>query len=389
MIRHILTLFWNQKRKYGGMFFEQTVVFIILIFCFVNVGETLSSYYTSGLLDTRNTLIFGTVAIQNNQNISREDREKMMDRLCDHLRENASVVAVSKNAFFAPYVRLEYMNPMDSVEFGEKTLKVYVKGADKNTIEVFGLKMEEGTWLSDQRFDDGTYPAVVTRQLADEFGWQEVIGRQISYDGKRYTIVGVIPGLKQEPWTVSQPTVILPCDALGIPWIEYTVKVKENKIKEFDAILNREFNRFFGGTGIELSATSLEGAKSASMMSNIIDVGAILIPTIFLLIFAFIGTFGLFWLYSLKRRKEFALRLVLGSTKRGLYWFVIGESLLLSLSALLPGMILFCMVYTFNMVNMLAFGAACSVMILFAVFSAWFPAYKVAGVNPVEAMREK
>lgn len=138
------------------------------------------------------------------------------------------------------------MNPMDSVEFGEKTLKVYVKGADKNTVDVFGLKMEEGSWLSDQRFDDGTYPAVVTRQLADEFGWQEVIGRQISYDGKRYTIVGVIPGLKQEPWTVSQPTVILPCDALGIPWIEYTVKVKENKIKEFDAILNREFNRFFG-----------------------------------------------------------------------------------------------------------------------------------------------
>ena len=34
-------------------------------------------------------------------------------------------------------------------------------------------------------------------------------------------------------------------------------------------------------------------------------------------------------------------------------------------------------------------GCACLVMILFLVFSAWCPAYKVARVNPVEAMREE
>ena len=60
MMVHIFTLFWNQKRKYGGMFVEQVVVFIVLLFCFVNSGKTLSRYYTPGMLDTENVLCFGT-----------------------------------------------------------------------------------------------------------------------------------------------------------------------------------------------------------------------------------------------------------------------------------------------------------------------------------------
>ena len=72
----------------------------------------------------------------------------------------------------------------------------------------------------------------------------------------------------------------------------------------------------------------------------------------------------------------------------GLYRFVVSESLLLSVLALLPGMVLFCFVYPFDPVHLSALGCACLVMILFSVFSAWWPAYKVARVNPVEAMRE-
>ena len=34
MMVHIFTLFWNQKRKYGGMFVEQVVV--ISFCCFVS-----------------------------------------------------------------------------------------------------------------------------------------------------------------------------------------------------------------------------------------------------------------------------------------------------------------------------------------------------------------
>ena len=80
---------------------------------------------------------------------------------------------------------------------------------------------------------------------------------------------------------------------------------------------------------------------------------------------------------------------MVGSTPRELYCFVISESLLLSALALLPGIILFCFVYPLDPVHLSALGCACLVMILFSVFSAWWPAYRVTRVNPVEAMREE
>ena len=86
---------------------------------------------------------------------------------------------------------------------------------------------------------------------------------------------------------------------------------------------------------------------------------------------------------------EFALRLVVGATKPRLINLVVMESLILSVLAALPGMVLFGFVYDWTGVNVAAIGMTLIVMVLFAVFSAWWPAYKVARVNPVEAMREE
>mgnify|MGYP006915873737 FL=1 len=79
----------------------------------------------------------------------------------------------------------------------------------------------------------------------------------------------------------------------------------------------------------------------------------------------------------------------MGSTCGGLFRFVVLEGVLLTLMALFPGIVLFCWVYPFSAVNLLALGMAVGVMMLFSVFSAWWPAYQVTKINPVEAMREE
>ena len=250
--------------------------------------------------------------------------------------------------------------------------------------------MEEGEWLSNGMLENGTYSAVITRQLSEQFGWHEILGRCISLNGRVYTIVGVIAGLKQEAREESHPVLILPYEECGYAgWPEFVVRVQEGKEKTFSKLLDREFARLFMGSNQEISLFSLKSLKVTTMLSDIVNMGAMIIPVLFLLVFTFIGTLGLFWLYSSKRRKEFALRIVVGSTPRGLYCFVVSESLLLSVLALLPGLVLFCFVYPFDLVHLSALGCACLVMILFSVFSAWWPAYKVARVNPVEAMREE
>lgn len=390
MIRHIFTLFWNQKKKYGGMFVEQAVVFVILVFCFVNLGEVLPLYYTPGMLNTDNTLSFGPSRKSGGRSLSIQESDEIMDRVCETLRKRSCVETISTCAFFTPYVRGEEMSPHDTLRYDRKSLKVYVKGADEYTNKVFGIEVEEGEWLSTKMLEDGSYPAVVTRQLAEQFGWHDVVGRNLSFNGQAYTIVGMIAGVKQEARKSSQPTLIVPYEVSGYSrWSERIARVRAGEEKAFSELLDKEFTRLFSGTNQEIGMCSLSDVKIATMLDDILTMGSVVIPTAFLLIFTFIGTFGLFWLYSSKRRKEFALRIVVGSSASGLYRFVISESLLLSLSALIPGIMLFWVVYAFNTVNLIALVTACFVMVVFAVFSAWYPAYKVAGVNPVEAMREQ
>lgn len=140
---------------------------------------------------------------------------------------------------------------------------------------------------------------------------------------------------------------------------------------------------------VDLGIMELDKLKAVYMQNELLSLIAIIVPTFFLLIFVFIGTFGLFWLYSSRRRKEFALRIVVGSTPIGLRNFVILEAILLTILSWIPGMILFFLIYSVNSIDLLALVATCFVMMLFSVFSAWWPAYQVSQVNPVEAMREE
>ena len=55
MIKHILTLIWNQKYHYVGIFIEQALIFIILMFCFINVSNDVKQYTSPGILTTDNT----------------------------------------------------------------------------------------------------------------------------------------------------------------------------------------------------------------------------------------------------------------------------------------------------------------------------------------------
>lgn len=389
MIKHIFTLFLNQRRTYVGMFVEQMFVFLVLLFCFIIVGEKIAQYFSPGILDTENTFKCIVIPVSPSEYYPWEELQQKMDRVVEKVRKSPSVIAFGKSKWLVPYIRPEEMYLSDSIRIGTKRINVYLKSADENMDKVFQVKMDDGEWLTNKRLEDGTYPAVITRQLMEEVGWSQGIGKRIQYKGGEYTVVGVVAGMKQNPLSVSRPTLIIPNHTQQDSRFEYTVRVKEGKADNFRNLMSKEFTLMMGKDNVRLSFGNIEKWKLNDMRDVFITLLGIGVPTIFLFVFAFIGTFGLFWLYSSKRRQEFALRIVLGSTKGGLYRFVINESLLLSVLALIPGSILFCFVYPFNTVNLLALSAACVVMILFSVFSAWFPAYQVARVNPVEAMREE
>jgi ABC-type antimicrobial peptide transport system permease subunit len=66
---------------------------------------------------------------------------------------------------------------------------------------------------------------------------------------------------------------------------------------------------------------------------------------------------------------------------------VIGESLLITCVAILPALLLSFFIYDYTAVHVVAVGSTVLVMLLFAVVSAWYPAWTVSRVNPAEALQ--
>lgn len=388
MLMHIFRLFCNQKRFYGVLFIEQAIVFMVLLYCLLFLGENLRLYYSDGLLDTDNVYECACV----NLGASMEEKDNtgglIMEQVMRKVWTTDGVVAGGKSAMLLPYVRPEMMNTSDSIQTGQKKIKAYLKYADKNMAKVLDIELKKGKWLDDGRLNDGSYPAVVTQQLLEEAGWSDGVGKKVLFDGRELTICGVMSGLKQEPLRPSQPVLIMPIDLNREYPIEYTTRIKDGEEMNFRSLVKREFYRLSGDKA-DLAVTKIDKWRRIWLQEVYVALTLISVPTVFLLFFAFMGTLGLFWLYSSRRKKEFALRIVVGSTPAGLMKFVIMESLLLTVLAWIPGLVLFFVTNSLIVINLLALGGTCFVMLLFSIFSAWWPARQVSRVKPIEAMREE
>ncbi len=394
MIKHIFKILWNERKKYSGLLVEQILVFVILLVSVISIFDAVKKYSEPGLLDTENRFVFGYILKNNGQNLNTKEQQNIaesMNVILDNLRREPFVEAITESFGFTPYMRMDsdYAQVSDSVKIDGKTVLAVIKTADKETEKVFNPSLEEGTWFTSEKLEDGTYPAILTRQLVDKLGWKKAVGRKLNMK-HTFTVIGVISGVKQEVFSVSPPSIIVEKGVLFnlLHFCECCAKIKPGYESEFFNKFNHEFQRLSLNTDAILMYFDMEDLKKSSMSDVVSDIAMQVIPTLFLLFFTFIGTLGLSLLNSKKRKIEFATRLVVGSTKCALLFFVFGENLILTMLASLPCIMLALFIYEWTIVHVIAFVITLLIMILFSMLSAWYPAYRVFRSNPVDAMRE-
>ena len=54
---------------------------------------------------------------------------------------------------------------------------------------------------------------------------------------------------------------------------------------------------------------------------------------------------------------------------------------------MIPGLLLSFFIYEFTAPEIIGIGSTIVFMLLFAIFSAWYPAYQVSKINPAEAIK--
>ena len=385
MIRHVLKIIRNSWKSFYGIFIEQAVVCVILMLVVVSVCVTLGKFYSPGLLNTEHTVSFGYMLEEENANT--KVIAECVDVVVENLKKLDCVEGITQSRAMIPYLRDHAW--YDSIRIDKKMYRVNYKGADEDAYNVFLPEIEEGKWLSDKMLDDGSYTCVISRQLVDELKWEKPVGHKIIMREKEFTVVGVIAGIKHRVLQSSDPTVIMPCSAIGYNSVfrELCARVKPWKEKEFIMAYYKEFQRLIPTVEAQPFAMEMSIARRASYSTTVIHIMLQAVPTIFLFIFAFIGTFGLFIQNSGKRVREYALRLAVGASPGELLRFVILESIIVTSLACVPGLVLSVFIYEYTWSEMAGVVGTVIIMILFSVMSVWYPAYQVTKVNPAVALK--
>ena len=389
MIRHLITLIWNRKRSLVWIFIEQVLVFGVLLFCFLYCVNIFKRIYSEGNVNVKN-IAYIDFREQETNDLSDDEKiayRNQFHQMVESMKDWQTVELVSINVSGIPTY---HGSQWDTISFMNRRYNAAVKYLDENFCNMFSLNLSEGEWFSNNN-DSETPSAVITQLLADNVGLTgSAIGQSFYYDGRTYRITGVVKAFKdRSDWNLL-PALFMPVPASANRF-NYAVKYKQDKGTEFSEAFFSYFLKNFPRNQFKPVLIDLHRSNKLWELGDVkIDAYMIGIPTAFLLIFAFMGTFGLVWVQSKKRLSEFGLRMALGCTPASLQRTIIGENMMLTVFAMLPGLIVVANLYAFAPKGwewLAAVGAAMVLMLLFSAVSAWYPAWKASRVMPVEALR--
>lgn len=390
----------GRHKGFIGIYIEQALVFAVLMLCLVAIVDKIKLYRTPGLLDTENTMVFGYTTPRNEMNWEEiRSGRNALDKVGKEMTELSYVEGVTRSNNILPY-GAPSIGMIFKINVDDKDRQVSMMTAEADAVDVLMPQLDEGEWLPAKNTD--YIPAVISRQLADSLGWHEAVGKSLRLPinesfSPELRVVGVVSGIRKNAFDTESPMAVIVrtsfFEEMGMTTADnYScVRLKNAKDKEtFADEFYRRFKKEVGETSpVEPYVADMERYKSEQIIQGTATLIAQSIPTVFFLVFGFIGTFGLFWLYSRKRVGEFALRRAVGATKVRLVRMVIIESVVLSLLAAVPGLLLAIFIYSWSWTVLLGVGSTLAIMLLFSLFSAWYPAYKVSRVSPAEALHNE
>lgn len=400
MNRQILKLLWNRRKDYIWIFLEQILVFIVLLFCFVQSVTKIQQYMDPGNLSMKNVSM--VAIIPDNNGMDQSDWEDFHDKgkmIEQRMLSSGLVETIHEGYYSVPLNRSAAYNFQDSLIYNGQKYKFYIKTSDEKFPQVFKPSILSGTWYKNEAFEDGVYPAMVTSTLVEKLGVSEPIGMKLSYQGRDFRVTGVIPDFKTRVYDEATPTAIFASAAFrGHRFednAEMAILVKDGQMSNFINMFWKEAMAAFPDKGHQPYASDMEDSNKMANIETYLMLIATIIPTFFLIVFAFLGTFSLMYRQSQKMTGEYGLRMALGSTKKSLKQFVLAQSFIMTGVAIIIGCLIAVNLYisVFSEVEILSFLIAVlgtiTLMLVFALGSVWYPAHLSSKIQPAIALTQE
>lgn len=309
----------------------------------------------------------------------------------DKVSAGITSVAVSEN------VPGDYFNNyFDVSPLGEgnvKPITMVVTSVDENVVPTYKMKLVKGRNFSLSYGTDKLDAVILNQNAARALGWKNPIGKRLTYNGERHTVIGVMKNIHIASLQKAIPPMVYRY-AYG-SWERnfLSARVQQGHVSEAIDFLRKDWRKFFPNA--PLSYFFVADKYSASYypeekIDTIIEAFSSL--AIFL---AGLGLFGLSSVRVTQRTKEIGVRKVLGATIPDILTLFAREFLLLVLAGNLIAVPISYLALSKWLQNFayrtdigIGIFAATAVLTLFiALATVSLQALRLATTNPVDSLR--
>jgi len=291
-----------------------------------------------------------------------------------------------------------------TASYGSNSLSTTAIGTSANYMEVRNLKIARGVFLSDDDIEASTWNCVLGADLATElFEEEEPLGKRVRFDRVRFTVVGVAASQGDTGFSSVD-------NALFIPYTTMQKRITGNKNistisvqavgdKEMDAAYDQVYATLLLETGDERSFRLSSQADVLDFAASMTDTMTLLLSGIAAvsLLVGGIGIMNIMLVSVTERIREIGIRKAIGAKERQILAQFIMEAATLSVSGGLLG-IAFGFLGSRIVTRIFSWPTAVdtgsvvlgfSLSLAVGVFFGVYPAYKAAGLDPIEGLRHE
>ena len=307
---------------------------------------------------------------------------------------------------------LSHVSPMVSSSgqfiYGAKNTPSTLYGVSPDYLDIRMLEVERGEMFTEEDINAIAKVCVVGQTVVDNLfeEGEDPLGKTVRFNATPFKIIGVLKakgynsmGQDQDdlvlaPYTSVQKRILAITYLRGLYASAVDEKQSEEAIEQIEGIL-RENHRLQDGVENDFEVRSQE--ELSNMLSSTTNLLTVLLASIagISLLVGGIGIMNIMYVSVTERTKEIGLRLSIGAKGRHILWQFLIESVLISVSGGIVGVLLGALasIAVKYIAGWPIFVQLWSVLLAFAVctvtgvFFGWYPAKKAANLDPIEALR--